>query len=69
MLLGLAGCLSLKGVIEMRGVAGSSRPKPARRVAPKQPDGEPSLSLFRFYEAAVGELTSTARNGHSEFMP
>jgi len=36
---------------------GGQRPKPAGRIAPKQPDGEPPLFLFRFYEAAVRNLT------------
>ena len=39
------------------------RPKPARRVAPKQPDGEPSLFLFRVYEAAGRDLTHSAKTG------
>jgi hypothetical protein len=38
----------------------ASRPKPAGRIAPKQTDGEPSLFLFRFYEAAVRDLTHPA---------
>ena len=42
---------------ELRGATVMTRPKPASRVAPKQPDGEPSLFLFRFYEAAVRDLT------------
>jgi hypothetical protein len=42
---------------------GAGRPKPARRVAPKQPDGEPSLFLFGFYEAAVRDLTDPAKTG------
>ena len=41
------------------------RPKPARRVAQKQSDGGPSLFLFRFYEAAVRDLTHPAINGRS----
>ena len=40
------------------------RPKPARRVAQKQSDGGPSLFLFRFYEAAVRDLTHPAISGH-----
>ena len=40
------------------------RPKPASRLAPKQPDGEPSLFMFRFYEAAVRNLTHSARSRH-----
>ena len=36
------------------------RPKPARRVALKQPDGKTSLFLFCFYEAAVRDLTQPA---------
>ena len=42
---------------EYSGLVGPTRPKPARRVAPKQPDGKISLFLFRFYEAAVRDLT------------
>jgi hypothetical protein len=42
----------------------SFRPNPASRIAPKQPDGEPSLFLLRFYEAAVRDLTHPARTGH-----
>ena len=41
---------------------GAGRPKAAGRVAPKQPDGEPSLFLFRFYEAAVRVLTEPAKS-------
>lgn len=39
------------------------RPKPASRLAPKRPDGEPSPFLFRFYEAAVRDLTHSAMTG------
>jgi len=39
---------------------GASRPIAARRVDPKQPDGEQSLFLFRFCEAAVRDLTDPA---------
>lgn len=41
------------------------RPYPVSRVAPKRPDGEPSLFVFRFYEAAVHELTDPATRSHS----
>lgn len=41
------------------------RPKPAGRMAPKQPDGEPPTLLFRFYEADVRHLTHPARSGRS----
>ena len=34
-----------------------NRPKPVCRVAPKRPDGEPSIFLFRFYGAAARDLT------------
>ena len=37
-----------------------NRPRPACRVAPKRPDGEPSLFLVRFYEAAARDLTHPA---------
>jgi hypothetical protein len=36
------------------------RPYPVSRVAPKRPDGEPTIFLFRFYEAAVRDLTHPA---------
>lgn len=42
------------------------RPKPAGRhgqVAPKQPDGQPSLFLFGCYEAPVHDLTAPAKRG------
>lgn len=48
-----------------RAATGHCRPKPARRVAPKQPDGEPSLFSFGFYEAAVRGLTDPATSGTS----
>ena len=51
--------------IEIELVETRRRPKPALRVAPKQPDGEPSLFLFRFYEAAVRDLTDPAISGPS----
>ena len=44
---------------------GGQRPKPAGRIAPKQPDGEPPLFLFRFYEAAVRNLTHPVRSCRS----
>ena len=56
----------------------SFRPKPARQVAPKQPDGEPWLLLFGFSEAAVRDLTDPATSGcstapvrpsHSDWAP
>ena len=56
----------------LRLLAGGHRPKPDCRVAPKPPDGEPSLFLFRFYEAAVRDLTHPATSGHpigQEFIP
>ena len=43
----------------------SFRPKPASRVAPKQPDGGPSLFVFRFHEAAVRDLTHPATSSRS----
>jgi hypothetical protein len=46
-------------------VTGCARPKPARRASPKQPDAEPSLFLFGFYEAAVRDLTDSATSGRS----
>ena len=51
---------------------GKTRPKPASRVAPKQPDGEPLLFVFRFYEAAVRDLTqpaSTSANATASAAP
>ena len=45
-------------------LTGAGRPKLVRRVAPKQPDSEPSLFLFRSYEAAVRDLTHPATSGH-----
>ena len=45
--------------------ADSGRPIPAGRIAPKRPDGEPLIFLFRFYEAAVRDLTDPARSGPS----
>jgi hypothetical protein len=38
------------------------RPKPAIGVAPKQPDVQPLIFLFRFYEAAVRDLTHPSRS-------
>lgn len=46
--------------------AGSSRPQPAGQLAPKQPDGDPSRLLFRFYEAVVCDLTHPAPNGRPD---
>lgn len=43
----------------------SLRPTVAGRVAPNLPDGESSLFLFRFYEAAARDLTDPARCRHS----
>ncbi len=43
-----------------RATISAHRPKPARRAAPKQPDAEPSLFFFGFYEAAVRDLTDPA---------
>jgi hypothetical protein len=45
------------------------RPKPARRVAPKQPDGESSFFLFGFYEAALRDLMDPATTGRSPGAP
>ncbi|MDO9316169.1 MAG: hypothetical protein Q7T97_16670 [Burkholderiaceae bacterium] len=42
------------------------RPKPACRVAPKRPHGEPSLFLFRFYKAAARDLTHPAMTGRTD---
>ena len=50
--------------IQLGNVGVPGRPKPASRLAPKQPDGEPSLFMFRFYEAAVRNLTHSARSRH-----
>jgi hypothetical protein len=47
-------------------LTGRCRPKPARRVAPKQPDGKTSPFLFRFYEAAVRDLTQPAITSHTK---
>ena len=47
-------------------VTSSFRPKPACQVAPKQPDGEPSPLLLHFYEAALRDLTDSARSRPSE---
>ncbi len=44
-------------------LTGRPRPKPARRAAPKQPEGEPSPFLFGLYEAAVRDLTDPANCG------
>ena len=41
------------------------RPYPVSRVAPKQPDGESSFFLFRFYEAAARDLTDPATRSSS----
>lgn len=49
-------------------MADTSRPKPAGQDAPKQPDGEPSPFLFRFYEAAVRVLTDPASKRRSEVI-
>ena len=57
------GCQQSGGKFEQLAVA--ARPKPADRVAPKRPDGEPSLFLFRFYDAAVRGLTHPAMSRHS----
>jgi hypothetical protein len=44
----------------LRGGSTGHRPKPAGRIVSKQPDGEPPIFLFRFYEAAVRDLTHPA---------
>jgi hypothetical protein len=48
---------------EFSGLAVRTRPKPASRAAPKQPDGEPSIFLFRYREPAVRDLTDPANSG------
>ena len=50
---------------DSEGSAVATRPIPASRVAPKQPDSEPSPLLLRFYEAAVRDLTHPAINSKS----
>ena len=47
----------------------AGRPKPDCRVAPKQPDGEPSQFMFRFYEAAVRDLKHPAGSGCRGYRP
>lgn len=49
--------------IDVRGR--QSTTQPACQVAPKRPDGEPSLFLFHFYEAAARDLTHWAATGPS----
>jgi len=49
---------------QFRSATSRWRPKRDCRVAPKQPDGGPSLFMFRFHEAAVGDLTHPATSGH-----
>lgn len=57
-------CCAQIAIVRAATLAVRDRPKPASRLAPKQPDGEPSLFMFRFYEAAVRNLTHSARSRH-----
>ena len=52
--------LSLGVLPASASAGGKYRLKPASRVAPKRPDREPSLFLFRLYEEAVRDLTHPA---------
>ena len=56
-------------VSNVRSSRPANDPKPVSRVAPKQPDGEPSLLFFHFYEAAVHGLTHPAMSGRSNLRP
>jgi hypothetical protein len=44
-------------------LTGGQRPKPVGQVALKLPDGNAPLISFRFYEAAVRDLTHPATTG------
>jgi hypothetical protein len=49
-------------VARMQALFGTGRrPKPACHVAPKRSDGEPSVFVIRFYEAAARDLTHLFR--------
>ena len=56
----MVGRLQKSGASQRSFAWARNRPKPAFRKAPKQPDDEPPIFLFRFYEAAVRDLTDPA---------
>lgn len=52
---------------QITGLVGDrSRPKPASRIAPKQPDGQLPIFLFRFYNVGFRDLTHPATSGYSD---